>query len=217
VGTFYPARLVLVDSAMLKPLPERQYRGGLAEVIKYGIIADAKLFAFLEKNFDAILRRDPAALAYIIPRSLEIKAHVVSLDERESGLREILNFGHTFGHALETITNYRAYQHGEAVAWGMIAAALLGHEIGLTAAKDLSRIVSLVRRMGPLPPWPRVAPEKLISAMHSDKKTRAGKLRFVLTPRIGKAESRDGVPLETLERVLHFAPHFVTPSGKPRG
>src|ERR1700722_2449916 len=102
VGTFYPARLVLVDSVMLQPLPERQYRGGLAEVIKYGIIADAKLFAFLEKNFDAILRRDPAALAYIIPRSLEIKAQVVSRDERESGLREILNFGHTFGHALET-------------------------------------------------------------------------------------------------------------------
>jgi 3-dehydroquinate synthase len=217
VGTFYPARLVLVDSAMLKPLPERQYRGGLAEVIKYGIIADAKLFAFLEKNFDAILRRDPAALAYIIPRSLEIKAHVVSRDERESGLREILNFGHTFGHALETITNYRTYQHGEAVAWGMMAAALLGHEIGLTAADEVSRIVSLVRRMGPLPPWPRVPPEKLISAMHSDKKTRAGKLRFVLAHHIGKAESRDGVPLETLERVLHFAPHFLTPSGKRRG
>jgi 3-dehydroquinate synthase len=217
VGTFYPARLVLVDSAMLGPLPERQYRGGLAEVIKYGIIADRKLFAFLEKNFDAILRRDPAALAYIIPRSLEIKAHVVSRDEREAGLREILNFGHTFGHALETITNYRMYQHGEAVAWGMMAAALLGHEIGLTAADDVSRIVSLVRRMGALPPWPRVPPEKLISAMHSDKKTRAGKLRFVLAPRIGEAESCDGVPLETLERVLHFAPHFVTPSGKRRG
>jgi 3-dehydroquinate synthase len=217
VGTFYPARLVLVDSAMLKSLPERQYRGGLAEVIKYGIIADAKFFAFLEKNFDAILRRDPAALAYIISRSLEIKALVVSRDERESGLREILNFGHTFGHALETITNYQAYQHGEAVAWGMMAAALLGHEIGLTAAEEVSRIVSLVRRIGPLPPWPRVPPKKLISAMHADKKTRAGKLRFVLTPRIGKAESRDGVPLEILERVLQFAPHFVTPSGKRRG
>src|SRR5271168_5057512 len=100
VGTFYPARLVLVDSALLKPLPERQYRGGLAEVIKYGIIADTKLFAYLEKNFDAVLRRDSASLAYIIPRSLEIKALVVSHDEREAGLREILNFGHTFGHAL---------------------------------------------------------------------------------------------------------------------
>jgi 3-dehydroquinate synthase len=217
VGTFYPARLVLVDSAMLKSLPERHYRGGLAEVIKYGIIADAKLFAFLEKNFDAVLRRDPTALAHIISRSLEIKAHVVSRDERESGLREILNFGHTFGHALETVTNYRTYQHGEAVAWGMMAAALLGHEIGLTHADEVSRIVSLVGRMGPLPPWPNVPPKKLIAAMHSDKKARAGKLRFVLAPKIGKAESHENVPMETLERVLHFAPHFVNPVGKPRG
>ncbi|MGB2592898.1 MAG: 3-dehydroquinate synthase [Candidatus Acidiferrum sp.] len=217
VGTFYPARLVLVDSAMLKPLPERQYRGGLAEVIKYGIIADAKLFSFLEKNFDAVLRRDPDALAYIISRSLEIKAHVVSRDERESGLREILNFGHTFGHALETVTNYRVYQHGEAVAWGMMAAALLGHEIGLTRADEVSRVVSLIRRIGPLPPWPRVPPKKLIAAMRSDKKARAGKLRFVLAPRIGKACSQDDVPLETLERVLHFAPHFINERRKRRG
>jgi len=198
-----------VDSAMLKPLPERQYRGGLAEVIKYGVIADAKLFAFLEKSFDAVLRRDPAALAYIITRSLEIKAQVVSRDERESGLREILNFGHTFAHALETVTNYRTYQHGEAVAWGMMAAALLGHEIGLTPADEVSRIVSLVRRLAPIPPWPRVTPKRLIAAMHSDKKTRAGKLRFVLTPRIGKAKSCDDVSLDTLKRVLNFAPHFL--------
>lgn len=218
VGAFYPARLVLVDPAALKSLPERQYRGGLAEVIKYGVIADAKLFAYLEKNFDAVLRRDPAALAYLIPRALEIKAHVVSRDERESGLREILNFGHTFGHALETLTNYRVYQHGEAVAWGMMAAALLGHEIRLTPADEVSRIVSLVRRMAPLPPWPNVHPKKLIDLMHSDKKTRAGRLRFVLAPRIGKAVSKDGVPLDVLERVLHFAPHFITPSsGKRRG
>jgi 3-dehydroquinate synthase len=216
VGTFYPARLVLVDSAMLKPLPERQYRGGLAEVIKYGVIADAKLFAYLEKNFDAVLRRDPAALAYIIPRSLEIKAQVVSRDERESGLREILNFGHTFGHALETITNYRVYQHGEAVAWGMMVAALLGHEIHLTPANEVSRIVSLVRRLAPLPPWPNVPHQKIIAAMHSDKKARAGQLRFVLAPKIGQAQSHDDVPLETLERVLHFAPHFINPPRKRR-
>src|SRR5277367_2387834 len=217
VGTFYPARLVLVDSAMLKPLPERQYRGGLAEVIKYGVIADAKLFAFLEKNFEAVLRRDAAALAYIIPRSLEIKAQVVSQDERESGLREILNFGHTFAHALETITNYKTYQHGEAVAWGMMAAALLGHEIHLTPANEVSRIVSLVRRLAPLPPWPNVPPQKIIAAMHSDKKARAGKLRFVLCPKIGKAQSHDNVLVETLERVLHFAPHFINERGKRRG
>lgn len=217
VGTFYPARLVLVDSAALKSLPERQFRGGLAEVIKYGVIADATLFAYLEKNLLAILRRDANALSYIIPRCLEIKAAVVSKDERESGLREILNFGHTFAHALETITRYRVYQHGEAVAWGMMTAALLGHELHLTPADDVSRIVSLVRRLGHLPPWPNVHPRKLIALMHSDKKARAGKLRFVLAPRIGQAQSRDNVPLDTLERVLHFAPHFITPpSGQRR-
>jgi 3-dehydroquinate synthase len=217
VGTFYPARLVLADSAVLKSLPGRQYRGGLAEVVKYGVIADANLFAYLEKNLSAILRRDPKTISYIIRRSLEIKAHVVSNDERESGLREILNFGHTFAHALETITNYRVYQHGEAVAWGMMCAALLGHEIRLTPADEVSRVVSLVRRMGPLPRWPNVHPKKLIALMHSDKKARHGRLRFVLAPRIGKAGSYDNVPTETLTRVLHFAPHLLTPSGKRRG
>ena len=217
VGAFYPARLVLADSHTLKTLPDRQFRGGLAEVIKYGIIADAKLFAYLEKNFENVLRRDPTALKYIIHRSVEIKADVVSRDERESGLREILNFGHTFGHALESVTKYKRYQHGEAVAWGMMAAALLGHEAGVTRADDVSRIVTLVRRMGPLPAWPRVPAKKLIAAMQSDKKTRGGKLRFVLTSRIGKARSYDNVPLDTVERILHFAPHFFDGSGKPRG
>ncbi|HKV23043.1 MAG TPA: 3-dehydroquinate synthase [Candidatus Acidoferrum sp.] len=217
VGTFYPARLVLVDYAALESLPERQFRGGLAEVIKYGVIADAKLFAFLEKNLPAVLRRKPAALAYLIPRSLEIKAEVVSKDEREAGLREILNFGHTFAHALETITRYRVYQHGEAVAWGMMCAALLGHELRVMPADEVSRIVSLVRRMGPLPPWPKVRPKELIALMHADKKARGGRLRFVLATRIGKAETRGDVPLEVLERVLHFAPHFVTGRGSHRG
>ena len=216
VGTFYPARLVLVDPAALKSLPDRQFRGGLAEVIKYGVIADAQLFAYLEKNLPAVLRRDPKALSYIIPRSLEIKAEVVSKDERESGLREILNFGHTFAHALETITNYRVYQHGEAVAWGMMCAALLGHEIRLTPADEVSRIVSLVRRLGHLPAWPNFPTKKLINLMRSDKKSRAGQLRFVLAPKIGQAQSHDHVPLDTLERVLHFAPLFITPSSGKR-
>jgi 3-dehydroquinate synthase len=213
VGAFYPPRRVLVDPDVLATLPPRHFRGGLAEVIKYGIIADPKLFAFLEKNFAAVLRRAPGALEYIIPRCVEIKARIVSKDERESGLREILNFGHTFGHALERLTRYRRYQHGEAVAWGMMAAALLAHEAGLTPADDASRIVSLVRRLGPLPPWPRVPAKAFIAAMRSDKKTRSGKLRFVLTPRIGQARSYDDIPLDLVERVLHFAPQLATCSG----
>src|SRR2546425_1425275 len=191
VGAFYPPALVLTDPEVLRTLPEREYRGGLAEVIKHAVIADAKMFAWLEANFDQVRRRDAAALAWLIPRNIAIKARVVSRDEKESGLREILNFGHTFAHALESLTKYQRFQHGEAVAWGMIAAAFLGHELGLTRADDVSRIVALVRRLGPLPPWPRVAPATLLHVMRSDKKTRAGILRFVLSSRIVEARSYD--------------------------
>ena len=210
VGAFYPPKLVLVDPELLATLPEREFRGGLAEVIKYGVIADAKLFAFLEKNFDRILARDKKALEHVIVRSVEIKAHVVSKDERESGLREILNFGHTFGHALESVTGYRRYQHGEAVAWGMMAAALYGHEIGVTPAADASRIISLMRRMGKLPAWPGVAAQRLIELMGSDKKTRDGRLRFVLTPRIGKARTYEVRDLKNLELVLRMTERVAT-------
>src|SRR5713226_6510279 len=213
-GSFYPPRLVLTDPKLLRTLPDREFRGGLAEVIKHAIIADAKMFAYLESNLEKVLQRDTAALGYLIPRNVEIKAAVVSRDERESGLREILNFGHTFAHALETITKYRRYQHGEAVALGMIAAAFLGHELGLTRADDVSRIVALIRRLGPLPPWPHVPNAALLNAMRSDKKTRSGILRFVLSPRIGEARSYDTVPLHVVERVLHFTPRLITASSK---
>jgi 3-dehydroquinate synthase len=208
VGAFYPPKLVLVDPETLSTLPEREFRGGLAEVIKYGVIADAKLFAFLEGNIDRILRRDAQALEQIIRRSLEIKADVVSKDERESGLREILNFGHTFGHALESATGYRKFQHGEAVAWGMMCAALLGHEAAGTKADGVSRIVALVRRIGPLPEWPKTKPDELLKAMKTDKKTRNGRVRFVLSRRIGEAASYDRVQPRSVLRVLRFAPHF---------
>src|SRR6266852_5672504 len=214
VGSFYPPQLVLTDPELLRTLSDREFRGGFAEVIKHAIIADAEMFAILEKDLESILRRDRQALGFLIPRNVEIKARVVSRDERESGLREILNFGHTFAHALESVTKYRRYQHGEAVAWGMIAAAFLGHELGLTRAADVSRIVALIRRLGPLPPWPRVTAMALLRAMRSDKKTRAGILRFVLSPRIGQARPYDTVPLHVVERVLHFTPRLITASSK---
>lgn len=208
VGAFYPPRLVFVDPAFLDTLPKREFRGGMAEVIKYGVIADGRLFRFLEQNLEKALGRDVKVLRHLITRCAEIKAAVVSKDEKESGLREILNFGHTFGHALESATHYRRYQHGEAVAWGMMAAALLGHEIGVTPALDASRIVALVRRLGALPPWPRVSPGRLLDAMMTDKKARGGKLRFVLSPRLGKAISCDNISLAFVKRVLHFAPQL---------
>jgi 3-dehydroquinate synthase len=204
VGAFYPPKLVLVDPELLGTLPEREFRSGLAEVIKYGVIADAGLFQFLEKNFAKILARDAKALEHVILRSVEIKARVVSADEREAGLREILNFGHTFGHALESVTAYRRYRHGEAVAWGMMAAALYGHQIGITPAADASRIIRLVRQLGKLPGWPEAPPKRLLEFMGSDKKNRQGKLRFVLTPRIGKAATHESPNLSKLELVLRM-------------
>jgi 3-dehydroquinate synthase len=193
VGAFYPAKLVLVDPEALKTLADREFRGGLAEVIKYGVIADPKLFAFLERRLDKLLQRDAMSLLRIIRRSIQIKADIVSKDERESSLREILNFGHTFGHALESVTKYRKYQHGEAVAWGMICAGLLGHEIAGMPADHVARMVSLIRQIGPLPSWPQVGARELLAAMRSDKKSRAGKLRFVLARKIGVAKSYDDV------------------------
>jgi 3-dehydroquinate synthase len=214
IGAFYPPQMVITDPELLRTLSDREFRGGLAEVIKHAIIADARMFAFLEKNLDKVLRRDRRTLGLLIPRNVQIKSRVVSYDEREAGLREILNYGHTFAHVLESVTKYRRYQHGEAVAWGMIAAAFLGHELGLTRAADVSRIVALIRRLGPLPPWPHVPNAALLNAMRSDKKTRSGILRFVLSPRIGEARSYDTVPLHVVERVIHFTPRLITASNK---
>jgi 3-dehydroquinate synthase len=215
VGAFYPPKLVLADPDALRTLPDREFRGGLAEIIKYGVIADARFFAFLEQNMDRIVRRDPTALGHSIRRSIELKAQIVSRDEKESGLREILNFGHTFGHALESTTRYKRFQHGEAIAWGMMCAALLSHEVADTPAEAVSRIVSLIRTIGPLPAWPRVAPRKLLHAMRTDKKSRAGKLRFVLTPRLGRAASYEIAPEEIVLRILRCAPQcFLRPLHK---
>jgi 3-dehydroquinate synthase len=214
VGAFYPPQLVLTDPDLLGTLSDREFRGGVAEVIKHAVIADSQMFSFLEKNTEKVLRRDRQTLAFLIPRNVQIKARVVSRDERESGLREILNYGHTFAHALESATRYRRYQHGEAVAWGMMAAAFLGHELGLTRADDVSRIVALICQLGQLPPWPQVPPASLLRAMRSDKKTRAGILRFVLLPRIGEARSYDTVPPHVVERVLHFTPRLIAANAK---
>src|SRR2546425_13041144 len=214
VGSFYPPQVVLTDPELLRTLSDREFRGGLAEVIKHAIIADVEMFAILEKDMDKVLRRDRQVLAFLIPRDGGIKARVGSRDERGSGPGEILHFCHTFPAALGSVTKYRRYQHGEAVAWGMIAAAFLGHELGLTRADDVSRIVALVRRLRPLPPWPGVPATALLRAMRSDKKTRSGVLRFVLSRRIGEARSYDTVPLHVVERVLHFTPRLMTASNK---
>jgi 3-dehydroquinate synthase len=202
VGAFYPPKGVVADPELLSTLPPREFRSGIYEIVKYGVIGDVKLFEFLEKNMEKVLRRDRAALGYVIERSIAQKARVVSEDEHESGLREILNFGHTFAHALESVTRYRKYLHGEAVGWGMIAAARLAVEMGMFSSRDEDRVASVTARVGPLPAWPSIPAAKLIAAMQADKKTRAGRLRFVLPERIGTVRCGVEAEAEVLARVL---------------
>jgi len=185
IGAFYQPKLVLSDPAVLGTLPAREYRAGLAEVIKYGVIEDTAFFEFLERNIDRVLKQDPLAVQRMIRTSSAIKAAVVSEDEREGDRRRILNFGHTLGHALESVTRYRRYTHGETVAIGMVAAAGLAERMGLADATVAERIRTLVEQAGlpaALPPYPTTA---LINAMRQDKKVQDKRIHFVLPDRIG--------------------------------
>ena len=194
VGTFYPPELVIADPDVLSTLPHRHYRAGLYEIIKYGVIADPALFRYLERHMLALLRRDRAALECVIPRCIRIKAMVVGKDERESGLRQILNFGHTLGHALETATGYKKFLHGEAVGHGMIFATLLSLAIGHLGVKDAARIIGLILSVGPLPRIPSLSNLELRSLLLSDKKVHAGEIGWVLPSTIGKAKWGVAVP-----------------------
>ena len=202
VGAFYPPALVIADPATLATLPDREFRSGIYEVVKYGVIGDPRLFSYLEQNVEKLASGDPAALDFVIPRCIRMKARIVEQDEREAGLREILNFGHTFAHAFETATSYRRYLHGEAVGWGMIAASRLGVRTGDFSSAEAARVERLVRQVGPLPPLPRANGKRLLEIMGADKKTRGGKLRFVLPLKIGKVETGADLPPEMIRAVL---------------
>jgi 3-dehydroquinate synthase len=206
VGAFYPPKLVVVDPDLLSTLPRREYRSGLYEVIKYSVIADLRLFIYLWQKMPALLRRDPAALAYVIPRCIRIKVHIVEKDERESGLRQILNFGHTFGHALEAFTRYRRFLHGEAVAWGMIAATAFALASGRLSLRDGFGIISLIGAIGPLPPLPRIPATKLRRLLASDKKSRGGQVQWVLPRRIGKVDRDVSLDAKFVQRFLPALP-----------
>ncbi len=202
VGAFYQPSLVVADPETLRTLPPRQYRSGLYEVIKYGVISDAQLFEFLETSMPQLLRRHGDPLDWVIQRSVAAKAAVVSQDERENRRREILNFGHTVGHALEAVTRYQHFLHGEAVGWGMLAAARLAEKAGMLPVTLAARLERLVRSVGPLPPLPRVTVERLIETMHHDKKARGGVLRFVLPRRIGAADIGVELPEVRVRKIL---------------
>jgi 3-dehydroquinate synthase len=186
IGAFYQPRIVLIDPLALTTLPPREYRAGLAEVIKYGVIEDAGFFEFLERDMLRVLARESDSLDYILRTSCAIKARVVSADEREGDRRRILNFGHTLGHALETVTGYRRYQHGEAVAIGMVAAAGLASRLGLAGKTVVGRIQKLVQDAGLPADIPMHSTTALIRAMRQDKKVKDRRIHFVLPTQIGK-------------------------------
>jgi len=204
VGAFWQPALVWMDPSTLRTLPDRQWRTGMAEVIKYGLIADKSMVKLLERKTLADLKKDPRLLANLIGRSAAMKARVVSRDERETrGLREILNLGHTFGHAIETVTGYRDYTHGEAIAVGMCASARLGAALGAFPVSAVDRVDALFRRWG-LPvrarrPLPRA---KILHAMAKDKKTIDGRFRFVVPVGWGSAKVVSDVDRGTLDAVL---------------
>jgi 3-dehydroquinate synthase len=204
VGAFYQPRLVLCDLNTLKSLPPRQFRAGLAEVIKYGIIYDAELFARLERDLSKLLRLEPKTLGEIIARCCEIKAQVVAKDETEGGLRAILNFGHTIGHALEAISGYGKYLHGEAISIGQVAAAELSAALLHLPQIDLERITGLFRRAG-LPTSAdlnRRQMKQLFTAMRLDKKVSGGEVKFVLAKQIGEAVRGQSVRDELIRETL---------------
>ena len=203
VGAFYQPCGVFADVSTLKTLPERELRAGMVEVIKYGIIADGQLFEWLEQNLDDLLALDPEKLIYAVRRCCEIKAEVVSRDETEQGLRAILNYGHTVGHAVESLTDYSGMLHGEAVSAGMVAAAEISHRLGRLSADDAERQRNILERLQTPTSLPAVEADVIMEKMRGDKKAVGGVPRFVLARRIGLVEVFSDVkPAEVREALL---------------
>lgn len=203
IGAFHQPRGVLIDTDVLATLPARELAAGVAEVIKYGCIRDAAFFGWLEGAMPALLERDPETLAQAIERSCEVKAEVVGADEREAGLRAILNFGHTFGHAIETHTGYRSWLHGEAVAAGMVLAAELSVRLGTLEATAAGRIRDLLAAAGlPTQPPEDLDPDTFLAHMAVDKKVVDGRQRLILLAGLGHAVVRDDVPRDSVVATL---------------
>jgi 3-dehydroquinate synthase len=193
IGSFHQPLAVLIDPDVLSTLPEREYRAGLFEVIKCGIIRDRTLFDLLARLPDQVLSREPELVDELIASAVRIKAEVVSADERESDLRRILNFGHTIGHAIEADTKYVRFLHGEAIAWGMLAETRLSELIGTLQREPANIIRQVIRRYGPLPPANDLDPDTLIQRLAGDKKTLHGNVHFVLPTGIGEVKVVSGI------------------------
>ena len=202
IGAFHQPLAVITDTDTLATLPARELAAGIAEVVKYGLIRDRQFFEWLEQNVARLVKREAAALAYAIERSCVNKAEIVALDERESGVRALLNFGHTFGHAIEAGVGFGAWLHGEAVAAGMVLAARLSQRLGLITADDASRVGALVAAAGLPAKAPDLGLKRYLELMSHDKKVEGGRIRFIVLKRIGEAFISDRVPRETLADVL---------------
>lgn len=202
IGAFHQPRCVIADIHVLNTLPDRELRAGLAEVIKYGLVRDPAFFAWLEDNAGRILARDPQALVHAVKRSCQLKAEVVGIDEREQGLRAILNLGHTFGHAIENALGYGEWLHGEAVAAGMILAADMSMRLGWLPEKDYRRAVQLLEVSGLPIRAPRIGADKALELMGMDKKVLAGQLRLVLLQGLGNAVITADYPVAALQATL---------------
>lgn len=203
IGAFHQPAAVVADVATLATLPEAEFRAGLAEVIKYGIIADANFFAWLERHIDALLARDEATLVHAIARSCEIKAAIVAADEHEMGKRALLNLGHTFGHAIETGLGHGRWRHGEAVAVGTVLAADFSVRIGWLCEADRQRIVELIKHVGlPICTPAELDADRMLALMAGDKKVRGGRLRLVLPQAIGVADIVADFDQQALQETL---------------
>ncbi|MDP5238609.1 3-dehydroquinate synthase [Uliginosibacterium sp. 31-16] len=202
IGAFYQPRLVLADIDTLQTLPDAELKAGLAEVIKYGFIRDLPFLEWLEANIDAILAKDPAALAYAVERSCINKAEVVANDETEQGERALLNLGHTFGHAIEAGLGFGAWLHGEAVAAGTVMAAELSARLGLLEARDVARVRKILERAGLPVIGPKLGAERYIDLMRHDKKVESGRLRLILLKAIGQGIIHDSASLDDIEAAI---------------
>ncbi len=212
IGAFHQPSAVLSDTDVLATLAGRELAAGLYEVVKCGAIGSKPLLNYVDRRLDEILRCRPEALSHIVLESARIKAEVVARDEKETSLRMILNYGHTVGHALEAATEYGKFKHGEAVAWGMIAAAAFGRELGLLSPAEAAWLVSLIRRIGPLPSIRGVAFNRVWTALARDKKFQSGGVRMVFLPKLGKALIRSGIDPLNLRR---FLKKFLEDGGAP--
>jgi len=208
MGTFHQPLAVMADSEVLSTLPDREYRSGLFEAMKYGVIRNPQIFDLMEAHRDALLHRDGELLEQVIVDCVKVKADVVSADEREGGERRILNFGHTIGHALESATKYQHFLHGEAVGWGMVAATLIGKSLNITDASTAQHIVSMVLAYGSLPDVD-VDGKRILKLLQTDKKTMGGVPHFILPTAIGKVDVVNTVPesavIEAVEEIKRLS------------